>query len=143
MESAVRLHYSVYRVAAADLELRHARLPENARADLARPDQRPSRNGLPHPAIHDCHRFRRRVGQRLAEQHANHLDYIPRSAASSLLCSEEFGLLGNVLLLLVYTIILGRGLIIAARAPRCIAAHLAGSLRMTFFCYAFVNMEAC
>ena len=53
---------------------------------------------------------------------------------------EEFGLLGNVLLLLVYTIILGRGLIIAARAPTLYSRTLAGSLTMTFFCYAFVNM---
>ncbi len=71
-----------------------------------------------------------------------HLDYIPESTTDFIFAvyGEEFGLLGNVLLLLVYTIILGRGLIIAARAPTLYSRTLAGSLTMTFFCYAFVNM---
>ena len=71
-----------------------------------------------------------------------HLDYIPESTTDFIFAvyGEEFGLLGNVLLLMVYTIILGRGLIIAARAPTLYSRTLAGSLTMTFFCYAFVNM---
>ncbi|MDK4574196.1 rod shape-determining protein RodA [Kingella kingae] len=71
-----------------------------------------------------------------------HLDYIPESTTDFIFAvyGEEFGLLGNLLLLLVYTIILGRGLVIAARAPTLYSRTLAGALTMTFFCYAFVNM---
>ena len=71
-----------------------------------------------------------------------HLDYIPESTTDFIFAvyGEEFGLLGNILLLLVYTIILGRGLVIAARAPTLYSRTLAGALTMTFFCYAFVNM---
>lgn len=53
---------------------------------------------------------------------------------------EEFGLIGNILLLLVYFVILTRGLLIAAKAQSLYSRTLAGALTMTFFCYAFVNM---
>jgi rod shape determining protein RodA len=53
---------------------------------------------------------------------------------------EEFGLIGNVLLLAIYLLILGRGLYIASKAPTLYSRTLAGALTMTFFCYAFVNM---
>lgn len=71
-----------------------------------------------------------------------HLDYIPESTTDFIFAvyGEEFGLIGNVLLLLIYLIILGRGLVIAANAPTLYSRTLAGALTMTFFCYAFVNM---
>jgi len=71
-----------------------------------------------------------------------HLDYIPEATTDFIFAvfGEEFGLIGNVLLLLVYLIILARGLIIAARAETLYSRALASSLTMTFFCYAFVNM---
>ena len=71
-----------------------------------------------------------------------HLDYIPESTTDFIFAvyGEEFGLIGNILLLLVYTIMLGRGLYIAATAPTLYSRTLAGALTMTLFCYIFVNM---
>jgi rod shape determining protein RodA len=53
---------------------------------------------------------------------------------------EEFGLLGNLLLLLLFTLIIMRGLVIASQAQSTFARLLAGSITLTFFTYAFVNM---
>ena len=71
-----------------------------------------------------------------------HLDYIPESTTDFIFAvyGEEFGLIGNVLLLAIYLLILARGLYIAAKAPTLYSRTLAGALTMTFFCYAFVNM---
>ncbi|MDO1509326.1 MULTISPECIES: rod shape-determining protein RodA [unclassified Neisseria] len=71
-----------------------------------------------------------------------HLDYIPEATTDFIFAvyGEEFGLIGNVLLLVIYLLILGRGLYIAAKAPTLYSRTLAGALTMTFFCYAFVNM---
>ena len=71
-----------------------------------------------------------------------HLDYIPEATTDFIFAvyGEEFGLIGNVLLLAIYLLILGRGLYIAAHAPTLYSRTLAGALTMTFFCYAFVNM---
>ena len=52
---------------------------------------------------------------------------------------EEFGLLGALALLLLYLLIVGRGLYIAAAAPDTFSRLLAGSLSITFFFYVFVN----
>jgi rod shape determining protein RodA len=52
---------------------------------------------------------------------------------------EEFGLLGALALLLLYLVIVGRGLYIAASAPDTFSRLLAGSLSVTFFFYVFVN----
>ena len=71
-----------------------------------------------------------------------HLDYIPESTTDFIFAvyGEEFGLIGNILLLIIYLVILGRGLYIASHAPNLYSRTLAGALTMTFFCYAFVNM---
>ncbi|MEO8223355.1 MAG: rod shape-determining protein RodA [Gammaproteobacteria bacterium] len=52
---------------------------------------------------------------------------------------EEFGLLGALALLLLYMLIVGRGLYIAAGAPDTYTRLLAGGLSITFFFYVFVN----
>ena len=54
--------------------------------------------------------------------------------------SEEFGLIGNIVLLLLYLALIGRGLIIAGNAPSFFTRLLAGSITLIFFTYAFVNM---
>jgi rod shape determining protein RodA len=54
--------------------------------------------------------------------------------------SEEFGLLGVILLLLTYLAIVMRGLWIAVQAQHLYAKLLAGSLTLTFFVYVFVNI---
>ncbi|MDB2387475.1 rod shape-determining protein RodA, partial [Shewanella sp.] len=53
---------------------------------------------------------------------------------------EEFGLIGSLLLLLLYLYIIGRGLTIASRAQTSFARLLAGSITLTFFVYIFVNI---
>jgi rod shape determining protein RodA len=54
--------------------------------------------------------------------------------------SEEFGLLGNIVLLILFSFLIGRGLVIAANAATMFGRLLASALTMIFFTYAFVNM---
>lgn len=54
--------------------------------------------------------------------------------------SEEFGLIGVAILLLVYLAIVIRGLFIAINAQQAFTKLLAGSLTLTFFVYVFVNI---
>ena len=53
---------------------------------------------------------------------------------------EEFGLVGNVVLIMLYLLIVVRGLMIAANASTVFARLAAGAITLTFFTYAFVNM---
>ena len=70
------------------------------------------------------------------------LDFIPERSTDFILAvfGEEFGLLGNLLLLTLYLIIIGRGLMIAINAPTTFSRLLAGTITLSFFTYAFVNM---
>src|SRR5690606_30613134 len=54
--------------------------------------------------------------------------------------AEEFGLMGTLVLLLIYLLLLARGLQIAMNAATLGARLLAGAMTMVFFTYAFVNM---
>lgn len=54
--------------------------------------------------------------------------------------SEEFGLIGILLLLTLYLFIIFRGMLIAMRAQDAYSKLLAGSITLTFFVYVFVNM---
>ncbi|MFC3033773.1 rod shape-determining protein RodA [Pseudoalteromonas fenneropenaei] len=54
--------------------------------------------------------------------------------------SEEFGLVGVVLLLCMYLFIIARGLYIAVNAQDAFGKLLAGALTLTFFVYVFVNI---
>jgi rod shape determining protein RodA len=54
--------------------------------------------------------------------------------------SEELGLIGNSLLLILYILLITRCMMIAANAPTLFSRLLAGSITMIFFTYAFVNM---
>ncbi|MSQ50688.1 MAG: rod shape-determining protein RodA [Betaproteobacteria bacterium] len=71
-----------------------------------------------------------------------HLEFIPERATDFIFAvySEEFGLIGNLLLLLLYLSLIARGLTIAANAPTFFSRLLAGSIVLSFFTYAFVNM---
>ena len=71
-----------------------------------------------------------------------HLEFIPERTTDFIFAvySEEFGLVGNLVLLLLYLLLIGRGLMIAANAPSFFTRLLAGSITMIFFTYAFVNM---
>lgn len=54
--------------------------------------------------------------------------------------SEEFGLLGVIALLFLYGFIICRGLLIAIRAQQVFSKLLAGSITLTVFIYALVNI---
>ncbi len=71
-----------------------------------------------------------------------HLDFLPERTTDFIFAvfSEEFGLVGNSLLLLGFMLVIARGLVIAANATTLFSRLLAGAITMTFFTYAFVNM---
>ena len=72
----------------------------------------------------------------------SHLEFIPERTTDFLFAvySEEFGLIGNGVLLFLYILLIGRGLLIAANAPTLFSRLVAGSISLMFFTYAFVNM---
>jgi rod shape determining protein RodA len=71
-----------------------------------------------------------------------HLDFIPERTTDFIFAAygEEFGLLGNVLLILGFVFLVLRGLAIALDGPTLFTRLLAGSITLIFFTYAFVNM---
>jgi rod shape determining protein RodA len=72
----------------------------------------------------------------------SHLEFIPERHTDFIFAvySEEFGLIGNVVLLTLYALLIGRGLLIAANAATLFARLMAGAVTLMFFTYAFVNM---
>ncbi len=71
-----------------------------------------------------------------------HLEFIPERTTDFIFAaySEEFGLLGNLALILAFIFLIFRGLAIALEAPTLFSRLLAGAVTMIFFTYAFVNM---
>jgi len=71
-----------------------------------------------------------------------HLEFIPEKHTDFIFAvfSEEFGLVGGLVLLLLYMALIARGLLIAAIGATLFGRLLAGSLTMAFFTYAFVNI---
>jgi len=71
-----------------------------------------------------------------------HLEFIPERTTDFVFAAfgEEFGLLGAIGLLVGFTLLILRGLMIAAEAPTVFARLLAGAITLSFFTYAFVNM---
>jgi rod shape determining protein RodA len=71
-----------------------------------------------------------------------HLEFIPERTTDFIFAafSEEFGLVGNILLICSFLFLVYRGLMIALDAPTLFTRLLAGSVTMIFFTYAFVNM---
>ena len=71
-----------------------------------------------------------------------HLEFIPEHTTDFIFAafSEEFGLFGNLLLLVGFGFLILRGLALAVEAPTLFSRLLAGSITLIFFTYAFVNM---
>ena len=71
-----------------------------------------------------------------------HLEFIPERTTDFIFAafSEEFGLIGCVGLVLGFTFLVFRGLMIAAEAPTVFTRLLAGGVTLSLFTYAFVNM---
>jgi rod shape determining protein RodA len=72
----------------------------------------------------------------------SHLEFLPERHTDFVFAvfSEEFGLFGNLLLLVLYVLVIGRGLVIASNASTLFTRLMAGAITLTFFTYAFVNM---
>ena len=70
------------------------------------------------------------------------LDFVPERSTDFILAvfGEEFGLVGNIVLIILYMLIIARGFMIAANASTVFSRLAAGAITLTFFTYAFVNM---
>lgn len=69
------------------------------------------------------------------------LDFLPEHSTDFILSvlSEEFGLIGVVILMLLYLAIIFRGLYIANQSKDTFNRLFAGALTLTFFVYVFIN----
>ena len=70
------------------------------------------------------------------------LEFLPERSTDFIFAvfGEEFGLLGNLVLIVLFMLLIGRGLVIAANAPTMFSRLLAGGVTLTFFTYVIVNM---
>ena len=82
------------------------------------------------------------VGKGWLQGTQTHLDFIPERTTDFIFAvfSEEFGLVGNIVLLVLFLLVIGRGVVITANAPTLFTRLFAGAITLTFFTYAFVNM---
>jgi rod shape determining protein RodA len=82
------------------------------------------------------------AGKGWLEGTQSQLDFLPERTTDFIFAvfGEEFGFLGNVLLLILFTLLIGRGLVIASQAQNTFTRLLAGSITLTFFTYVFVNI---
>ncbi len=71
-----------------------------------------------------------------------HLEFIPERTTDFIFASfsEEFGMVGTISLLMGFSFLILRGLVIAHAAPSLFGRLLAGAISLSFFTYAFVNM---
>ncbi len=69
------------------------------------------------------------------------LEFLPERSTDFIFAvvGEEFGLLGLLLLLLLYAFVVGRSIYLATQTQDTFARLLAGSLALTFFVYVFIN----
>lgn len=72
----------------------------------------------------------------------SHLSFLPEHTTDFIFAvgGEEFGLIGAIILLILYLIVIGRGLYISSQAQDTFSRLLAGGLTLTFFMAAFVNI---
>ena len=82
------------------------------------------------------------IGKGWLQGTQTHLDFIPERTTDFIFAvySEEWGLLGNMVLLFLFLLVIARGVVITANAPTFFARLLAGAIILIFFTYAFVNM---
>lgn len=71
-----------------------------------------------------------------------HLDFLPERTTDFIFAvySEEFGLIGNLILLSLYAFVVMRGFVITGNASTYFTRLMAGSITLTFATYTFVNM---
>jgi len=81
-------------------------------------------------------------GKGYMEGTQSQLNFLPESHTDFIIAviGEELGMTGVLVLLALYLLIIGRGLVIAVQAPDSFSRQLAGSITLTFFVYVFVNI---
>jgi rod shape determining protein RodA len=81
-------------------------------------------------------------GKGLLQGTQTHLEFVPERTTDFIFAvfAEEFGFIGAAVLLMVYLLLIGRGLMISGSAGSPFSRLLAGAITMIFFTYAFVNM---
>ncbi len=69
------------------------------------------------------------------------LDFLPERTTDFIFAviGEEFGLLGLVVLLLLYAFVIGRSIYLSMQCPDTFSRLLGGSIALTFFVYVFIN----
>jgi rod shape determining protein RodA len=69
------------------------------------------------------------------------LEFLPERSTDFIFAvvGEEFGLLGLLLLMLLYLFVVGRAIYLATQTQDTFARLLAGSIALTFFVYVFIN----
>ena len=81
-------------------------------------------------------------GKGLFQGTQSHLDFLPESQTDFIVAvlAEELGLVGVTLLLILYILLVGRGVVIAIQAQDTFGRVLVGTITFTFFVYVFVNI---
>ena len=82
------------------------------------------------------------TGKGFGEGSQSHLNYLPEPHTDFVFATmaEEWGLLGGLLVLLVFGIVLRWGLTVARRAPDRFSQLLAGGMTATIFFYVAINL---
>lgn len=72
----------------------------------------------------------------------SNLHFLPERSTDFIfaVCSEEFGFMGNIILIMLYLLIIVRGFYITMNAQDTFSRLLAGSITCTFFVSFFINM---
>ena len=80
-------------------------------------------------------------GKGLLNGSQGQLEFLPERTTDFIfaIVGEELGLLGAVILLLLYLFVVGRALYLAVEMQDTFARLLAGSIALTFFVYVFIN----
>ena len=70
------------------------------------------------------------------------LDFLPERTTDFIfsILAEEFGLVGVIVIVIIYLFVVGRGLLIAINSQDLFSRLVASSISLTFFIYVFVNM---
>ena len=81
-------------------------------------------------------------GKGLFEGTQSNLHFLPESQTDFIIAvlGEELGLVGVVVLLILYLLLIGRGVILSVQAQDTFGRLLSGSITFTFFVYVFVNI---
>ena len=79
-------------------------------------------------------------GKGLFEGTQSHLDFLLNLKQTTTALAEELGLFGVAILLILYLLLVGRGVMLSVQAQDTFGRLICGSVTFTFFVYVFVNI---